>query len=442
MTEFPIIVASEQISVGGLVDTVNLETDVGPAGRRGAIIFSGSGEPTSESSVDPAYGTVSAFQPGDLYIRQDEPYQGHVYIYKELSEGSEWVEILSLYEEVIEAGAGSPEGSVEGSVGELYTDNQNGHLYIKTTASGTTGWVQLESATSGSGDVNGPGSSTDNALARFDGTGGKTVQNSGITVDDSGYLSAVSTMAPISADSTGAADPELNFKDDGVVRWRIISDTSAAHALRVLRYSSGGSYQSDVLGFSATTGKATIAAGATAGLELGSSGPRMMSGTGSPEGVVTAPVGSIWFQADSTVGVTHWKKASGTGNTGWVVMEGDTGNRDISGDATANATDTLNTVQIRRIGANVYLTLNLSNTSTSTTHELFATLPSGFRPLTNVAQFINIDDASSASKYTVVSVAASDGLTKYRNNDAGTHGGVVTWITNDAWPTSLPGTAA
>jgi len=37
----------------------------------------------------------------------------------------------------------------------------------------------------GSGDVTGPGSSTGNAVARFDGTGGKTLKNSGVTVDDS-----------------------------------------------------------------------------------------------------------------------------------------------------------------------------------------------------------------------------------------------------------------
>src|SRR5687768_6202103 len=40
----------------------------------------------------------------------------------------------------------------------------------------------------GSGDVIGPASSTDNAVARFDGTGGKTLQNSAITVSDTGEL--------------------------------------------------------------------------------------------------------------------------------------------------------------------------------------------------------------------------------------------------------------
>ena len=37
---------------------------------------------------------------------------------------------------------------------------------------------------SGSGDVVGPASSTDNAIARFDGTTGKLIQNSGITIAD------------------------------------------------------------------------------------------------------------------------------------------------------------------------------------------------------------------------------------------------------------------
>ena len=36
----------------------------------------------------------------------------------------------------------------------------------------------------GGGDVNGPGSSTDNAIARFDGTTGKLLQNSGATISD------------------------------------------------------------------------------------------------------------------------------------------------------------------------------------------------------------------------------------------------------------------
>ena len=38
------------------------------------------------------------------------------------------------------------------------------------------------------GDASGPGSSTDDAIARFSGTGGKTLQNSGITISDANLL--------------------------------------------------------------------------------------------------------------------------------------------------------------------------------------------------------------------------------------------------------------
>ena len=70
----------------------------------------------------------------------------------------------------------------------------------------------------GTGDVNGPASSTDNAIVRFNGVGGKIVQNSGITIADgaSGTLSgtntgdqnlfstiAVSGQSNVVADSTG-----------------------------------------------------------------------------------------------------------------------------------------------------------------------------------------------------------------------------------------------
>lgn len=52
----------------------------------------------------------------------------------------------------------------------------------------------------GSGDVVGPASSVDNAIARFDSTTGKIVQNSGATVDDSGNVNAPNTgaNAPVS----------------------------------------------------------------------------------------------------------------------------------------------------------------------------------------------------------------------------------------------------
>ena len=42
-----------------------------------------------------------------------------------------------------------------------------------------------------------------------------------------------------------------------------------------------------------------------------------MEGTGSPEGAVTAPVGTLYINLSGGAGSTLWVKETGTGNTGW-----------------------------------------------------------------------------------------------------------------------------
>jgi len=46
--------------------------------------------------------------------------------------------------------------------------------------------------------------------------------------------------------------------------------------------------------------------------------PTISSGTGSPEGVVTAPIGSLFMRSDGGAITSLYVKESGTGNTGWV----------------------------------------------------------------------------------------------------------------------------
>ncbi|ORA05790.1 hypothetical protein BST17_08520 [Mycolicibacterium bacteremicum] len=47
-------------------------------------------------------------------------------------------------------------------------------------------------------------------------------------------------------------------------------------------------------------------------------GPQIIPGTGTPEGAVTAPVGSLFLRSDGGAGTSHYVKESGSGNTGWV----------------------------------------------------------------------------------------------------------------------------
>jgi len=44
----------------------------------------------------------------------------------------------------------------------------------------------------------------------------------------------------------------------------------------------------------------------------------ILRGSGTPEGVVTAIVGSLFLRSDGGAGTTLYVKESGTGNTGWV----------------------------------------------------------------------------------------------------------------------------
>lgn len=55
-------------------------------------------------------------------------------------------------------------------------------------------WLLKGSGGAGTGDVVGPASATDNALARFDGTTGKLIQSSVVNVSDGGNFSGVGTL--------------------------------------------------------------------------------------------------------------------------------------------------------------------------------------------------------------------------------------------------------
>lgn len=66
--------------------------------------------------------------------------------------------------------------------------------------------ILLIQAAAGAGDVTGPASATDNAICRFDGTGGKTIQNSAVTIaDTTGAMTFSNTGSFISIAGTTAS---------------------------------------------------------------------------------------------------------------------------------------------------------------------------------------------------------------------------------------------
>lgn len=136
----------------------------------------------------------------------------------------------------------------------------------------------------GSGDVTGPASSADNALARFDGAGGKTIQSSAASLDDAGVLET----ATLHATST------LNIYSSGDEKLRAASTTVRLGQDVTLQWMNDPDIPSG-------TNSASIRIGA-----------------GSPEGVVGALVGSLYLRTDGGAGTCLYVKESGSGDTGWV----------------------------------------------------------------------------------------------------------------------------
>jgi hypothetical protein len=103
---------------------------------------------------------------------------------------------IQLYNSSTPAATPSASNLADGEVALNVTD---GKLFYKDNL----GAVQVLATKAGAdGDVVGPGSATDNALARFDTTTGKLIQNSVAVLDDSGNLTGLTSVA--STGFTGA----------------------------------------------------------------------------------------------------------------------------------------------------------------------------------------------------------------------------------------------
>ena len=73
-----------------------------------------------------------------------------------------------------------------------------------------------------------------------------------------------------------------------------------------------------------------IAGGNNVTLPLPDNVGHEIRGTGSPEGRITAEIGTTYVDVNVTNGALKWIKESGNGNTGWRVLIGDTGWRTLN----------------------------------------------------------------------------------------------------------------
>lgn len=202
-------------------------------------------------------------------------------------------------------------------------------------------------------------------------------------------------------------------------------------------------------------------------------------GTGSPLGVVTAPIGTEYIDTAATLGARKWYKATRTDNLGWIVVDGDTGWRSFGTDATYGVVALGNyfaksdgsaltniDLRIRRINDRVYLMANPSvqprQDYSGTTRNLCG-ITNGWRS-SNQAYCIqrygnNGGDSSQRLIMLTVPADYANGVLpiglvpmidlNWNGFPFGTvwpkvFGGIwvsADWITNDPWPTVAFGTA-
>lgn len=167
----------------------------------------------------------------------------------------------------------------------------------------------------------------------------------------------------------------------------------------------------------------------------------LAAGSGPPEGVVTAPVGARYVDKANTRGALEWMKASGTGNTGWVVSVGDTGRRDVKA-SLINAWSCAFELNIRRRGSVVNMFISGLDGRTATSAQCLPNLP-GFEMGSGVGWVTLAPSAfrGAAGLFRQPGGAGYD--VPGANGDAGAvFYQTLTWTVDTAWPTTLPGTPA
>lgn len=122
-----------------------------------------------------------------------------------------------------------------GSSGWVQLSPGSSGQYLKTN--GVSADPQWETVSVASGDVVGPSSATDNAIARFDSTTGKLIKNSSVLVDDSGNIQFINdsgiefgnATSSIKGSSAGGGDINIVSVDDIIVKGDdlIVQDSSA-----------------------------------------------------------------------------------------------------------------------------------------------------------------------------------------------------------------------
>ena len=157
-----------------------------------------------------------------------------------------------------------------------------------------------------------------------------------------------------------------------------------------------------------------------------------LRGSGSPLGVVTpASAGVQYVDLAATNGARIWI-STGNANTSWRVVEGDTGLRDVTSFLTFPSVVTIEKAFLSRVGQLCTFSIRNMTLSAAYSGVLALGIPAGFKTSDSNVRYYN-------GKARIDVYQNGDG---WLTDTASSSFVYMTWVTRNAWPTTLPGTPA
>lgn len=164
---------------------------------------------------------------------------------------------------------------------------------------------------------------------------------------------------------------------------------------------------------------------------------RFFEGIGRPDGQVAAPVGSRYIDKEGQDGAVEWIKRVGDLNTGWICLAGQTGRRDISALIKKRTGTVVNAAYLIRINYVVELYVDITMPNSSTSPYNILDLPTGFRPI--YTKYGALTDNKEGADTGGTSIATDGEVNVYNPVPGKRDRYSGTWLTEEPWPTVLPG---
>lgn len=179
------------------------------------------------------------------------------------------------------------------------------------------------------GNVTGPASSTDNAIARFDGTTGKIIQNSSVTIDDNGNLDSTASFS--GSTKSILLQNNINTASSATKVSQLVGGTSAGDVYDEFRVGTARSYSWGLDNDDSQTFKLTTAAAGNVDPSSGTSLLEVTSG-----GQVSFPAATITENGLMLVGASGLVESLANALNGQIPI-GSTGADPILNTLTAGA---------------------------------------------------------------------------------------------------------